>query len=97
VAAVQSYANDVLLTHDPEEGTWGATVPTLPGCVAQGDSREEALEMMRGAIQLHVASLRRDGVELFDDSDSSVPEVVRFNPGLEQSREGQARPGNALR
>jgi predicted RNase H-like HicB family nuclease len=43
------------------ETTWGAHVPDLPGCVAVGDSREEVLDLIRGAIELHIESLRENG------------------------------------
>ena len=46
-----------------EEGdrSFGAYVPDLPGCVAVGDSRDEAMELIREAIAMHVASLRENG------------------------------------
>jgi predicted RNase H-like HicB family nuclease len=39
----------------------GAYVPDLPGCVAVGESREEVLELIREAIELHIESLRENG------------------------------------
>jgi predicted RNase H-like HicB family nuclease len=42
-------------------GGFGAYVPDLPGCAVVGESREEALELIREAIDLHVASLRQEG------------------------------------
>ena len=46
-----------------EEGetSFGAYVPDLPGCVAVGETREEALELIREAIEFHVESLRENG------------------------------------
>jgi predicted RNase H-like HicB family nuclease len=46
-----------------EEGdtSFGAYVPDLPGCVAVGETREEALELIREAIELHIDSLRENG------------------------------------
>ena len=41
---------DVVLT--PEEGGgYSVTVPVLPGCVSQGETREEALAMILEAIE----------------------------------------------
>ena len=34
--------------------------PDLPGCVAVGDTVEEAAEAMREAIQFHIEGLRED-------------------------------------
>ena len=36
-------------------------VPDLPGCVATGATREEAVEEIRAAIRLHIESLRAHG------------------------------------
>jgi predicted RNase H-like HicB family nuclease len=46
-----------------EEGptSVGAYVPDLPGCVAVGESREEAMELIREAIEMHLESLRENG------------------------------------
>jgi predicted RNase H-like HicB family nuclease len=43
------------------EGSFGAYVPDLPGCVAVAETREEVLTLIREAIQLHLESLREDG------------------------------------
>jgi predicted RNase H-like HicB family nuclease len=40
---------------------FGAYVPDLPGCVAVGETREETLQLIRQAIELHVESLRESG------------------------------------
>lgn len=35
-----------------EDGVWIAECPSIPGCVSQGDTREEALANVREAIAL---------------------------------------------
>jgi len=35
-----------------EDGVWIAECPAIPGCVSQGDTREEALANIREAIDL---------------------------------------------
>ena len=40
----------VSLEHD-EDGFWVAEVPGMPGCLAQGHTREEALTNIREAIE----------------------------------------------
>ncbi len=46
-----------------EEGatSFGAYVPDLPGCVAVGESREEALRLIQEAIEFHLEGLREVG------------------------------------
>jgi predicted RNase H-like HicB family nuclease len=39
---------------DDEDGVWVVTVPALPGCFSQGDTKEEALEHVKEAIRLHL-------------------------------------------
>jgi predicted RNase H-like HicB family nuclease len=41
--------------------SWGAHVPDLPGCVAAGETREEALDLIQQAIELHIQGLREQG------------------------------------
>ena len=40
---------------------FAAYVPDLPGCVATGDTREDAVREIRQAIRYHVESLREHG------------------------------------
>jgi predicted RNase H-like HicB family nuclease len=42
--------------------SWGAYVPDLPGCVAAGKTKEEAAELIRGAIKMHIEGMIEDGV-----------------------------------
>jgi predicted RNase H-like HicB family nuclease len=39
----------------------GAYVPDLPGCVAIGETRDKAKQLIREAIELHIESLREHG------------------------------------
>ena len=40
-----------------EDGYYVAECPSLPGCISQGKSREEAIENIREAIQLYIEVL----------------------------------------
>ena len=40
---------------------FAAYVPDLPGCVATGDTREDAVREIRKAIRYHIESLREHG------------------------------------
>lgn len=51
---------------------WSAYAPDLPGCVAAGDTVEETRELMREAIELHLAGMREDG-------DPIPPPTVQVN------------------
>jgi predicted RNase H-like HicB family nuclease len=59
-----------------EEGptSFGAYVPDLPGCVAAGETKDEAIALIKEAIELHVADLKREGRDV--PKPTSVSEVV---------------------
>ena len=46
---------------EPAATGFSAHVPDLPGCVAAGATLEETADLMRGAIQMHIAGMREDG------------------------------------
>ncbi len=50
----------VVLEQEPDGG-YVVSVPALPGCVSQGDSRAEALANIREAIELYVQDCREAG------------------------------------
>lgn len=47
---------------------YAAYVPDLPGCVATGTTVEETEQLLREAIELHVAGLREDGLPVPEPS-----------------------------
>jgi len=44
------------------ERNYAAYVPDLPGCVVTAATVEEVEELLREAIEIHVAGLREDGL-----------------------------------
>lgn len=44
-----------------EEGGFSVFVPALPGCASQGETREEALAMIKEAIEGYLESLEANG------------------------------------
>ena len=47
-----------------EEGGYTVYVPTLPGCVSQGETTEEAIANIKEAIEVYVESIEERGVPL---------------------------------
>ena len=64
----------VLIEQD-EDGVFVATCPSLPGCVSQGKTREEARTNIRDAIAGYVASLEKHGEPIPPSIDEDVIEV----------------------
>lgn len=53
---------------DDEEGFWMAECLSLPGCVAQGETREEALENIRVAIMQYMEALQARDIPIPADT-----------------------------
>jgi predicted RNase H-like HicB family nuclease len=53
------------------KNSFGAYVPDLPGCAVVGETREEAMRLIREAIELHVASLRQEGTPVPEPASST--------------------------
>lgn len=51
----------VILTPDSDDGGYVVTVPSLPGCISEGDTVEEALANAKNAIALYLEYLRDKG------------------------------------
>jgi predicted RNase H-like HicB family nuclease len=49
-----------VIIYSGEDGYWVAECPSLPGCVSQGKTREEAITNIREAIQGYIAALEED-------------------------------------
>ncbi|RMD49516.1 MAG: type II toxin-antitoxin system HicB family antitoxin [Candidatus Thermofonsia bacterium] len=56
-----------VLVFPGEDGMWVAECPSLPGCIAQGDTKEAAIANIREAIELYIETLVEDGIEVPDD------------------------------
>lgn len=51
-----------VLLYQDEDGFWIAECPSLPGCVTQGHTKEEALCNIREAIRGYIAALQEDNL-----------------------------------
>lgn len=56
----------VVITHG-QDGYWVAECPSLPGCISQGKTREEAVANIKEAIEGYVIALKEDGLPVPDD------------------------------
>ncbi len=55
-----------------EEGGYVVTVPSLPGCVSQGDTFEEAVEMIKDAMKGYLEVLGEEKQEIPQEHSSLV-------------------------
>jgi predicted RNase H-like HicB family nuclease len=52
--------------------SFGAFVPDLPGCIAVGETRDEAIALIREAVQFHLEDLREEGFVIPAPASSSA-------------------------
>jgi len=50
-----------IVIEQDEDGIFVAQCPVLPGCVSQGNTRQEALQNIQDAIEGYLASLAKHG------------------------------------
>jgi predicted RNase H-like HicB family nuclease len=59
---------------DPsDEGGYTAYVPSLPGCISEGDTREQAISNIKEAIELYLEPVEDD---LTPSPDTEIMEVA---------------------
>jgi len=58
----------VLIYPDVEDGGWICEVPSLPGCVAHGATKEHALRDVQDAIAAWVDAAQQIGREIPEDT-----------------------------
>ena len=51
-----------IILEPSEEGGYTAIVPALPGCISEGNTREEALKNIREAIELYLEPIEDDAI-----------------------------------
>jgi predicted RNase H-like HicB family nuclease len=49
-----------VIVYPGEDGYWVAEVPSLPGCISQGGTKEEAIANIQEAIKGYIAALEED-------------------------------------
>ncbi|MBW4494356.1 MAG: type II toxin-antitoxin system HicB family antitoxin [Oscillatoria princeps RMCB-10] len=51
-----------VILYPGEDGYWVVECPSLPGCVSQGKTKEEAIANIKEAIMGYIAALESDGL-----------------------------------
>jgi predicted RNase H-like HicB family nuclease len=68
-----------VIFEEQSDGGFTVTVPSLPGCISEGDTFEEAKEMIEDAIRLYLEDLEADGEEIPSDNNSVFIGRVEIN------------------
>ena len=51
-----------VIIYPGEDNYWVAECPSLPGCISQGETKEQAIANIKEAIDLYVNALEEDGL-----------------------------------
>lgn len=64
------------IIYSGEDGYFIAECPSLPGCISQGQTREEAVVNIKEAIQGYIAALEEDGLPVPEENFDAVVVAV---------------------
>ena len=53
-----------VILYPGEDGYWVVECPSLPGCISQRKTKEEAVQNIREAIEGYVLALQQDGLPI---------------------------------
>ena len=56
-----------VIIYPGEDGYWVVECPSLPGCISQGKTKEEALTNIKEAISGYIAALKADNLPVPDE------------------------------
>lgn len=65
-----------ILIEQDEDGVFVAECPSLPGCVSQGKTRQEALRHIQDAIKGYLESLKKHDEPISPSIEEEIVEVV---------------------
>jgi predicted RNase H-like HicB family nuclease len=65
-----------ILIEQDEDGVFIAECPSLPGCISQGKTRQEAVENIQDAIRGYLESLKKHGEPIPPSIDEEIVEVA---------------------
>ena len=65
-----------VMIYPGEDDYWVAEVPSLPGCISQGKTREEAITNIKEAIHAYIDALAEDGLTIPEEHFEALLGVV---------------------
>ena len=61
---VKVFKYTAVFEQDPGEGGYTVSIPSLPGCVSEGETFEEALKNIKEAAELYLEDLKGNNEEI---------------------------------
>ncbi|MBD3285249.1 hypothetical protein GF338_02820 [candidate division WOR-3 bacterium] len=65
-----------VVVYPGEDGYWVVECPSLPGCVSQGKTKEEAVANIKEAIQGYIETLKEDGLPVPEERFETIVVAV---------------------
>jgi len=65
----------VIIEQD-EDGIFITEVPSLPGCISQGETRKKALKNIKETIEVYIESLKAHNEPILPSIDEEILEVA---------------------
>lgn len=64
-----------VIIYPGEGGYWVAECPSLPGCISQGKTKEDALANIREVIEGYVEALKEDNLPVPEEHEEFIKQV----------------------
>ena len=61
-----------VIIYEGEDGYWIAECPSLPGCISQGKTEDEATENIKEAISAYIEALKDDNLPVPEERFQAV-------------------------
>ena len=65
-----------VMIYPGEDDYWVAEVPSLPGCISQGKTREDAVTNIKEAIHAYINALEEDDISVPEERFEALLAVV---------------------
>ncbi|HLO48815.1 MAG TPA: type II toxin-antitoxin system HicB family antitoxin [Kamptonema sp.] len=65
-----------VIIHPEPDGYWVVECPSLPGCISQGKTKEEAIRNIKEAIEGYIAALEEDNLPVPQENFEALWVVV---------------------
>ena len=65
-----------IILYPGEDGYWVAECPSLPGCISQGKTKEEAIANIKEAIELYIEDMIENGETVPEDQLDRIVAIV---------------------
>jgi len=65
-----------VILHEAEEGGYWADVPQLPGCISQGETKDETLKNIKEAIELYLETVGESEYKTIERDKITISKVL---------------------